>query len=90
MSSRIAAAVLLAAFGFQALSQTASPAVAPAPKVPDQIVYEAFFQKVMFLEDLAKKLDAQKEEGWRRCPFHHPAHHQADGPGGGYPEGAGG
>jgi len=63
MSSRIAAVLLLAGFGFQALSQTA-PAAA-APKVPDNIVYEAFFHKVLFLEDVAKKLDAQKKSGAR-------------------------
>jgi hypothetical protein len=64
MSSRIAAVLLLVGFGFQGLCQTA-PAAASPPKVPDNIVYEAFFQKVLFLEDVAKKLDARKKSGAR-------------------------
>ena len=64
MFSRIAVVLLLAGFGFQAPCQTA-PAAAPPPKVPDNIVYEAFFHKVLFLEDVAKKLDAQKKDGAR-------------------------
>jgi hypothetical protein len=62
MSPRIAVVLLLTGFGSQALCQTA-PAATPSPAVPRNIVYEAFFRKVLFLQDVANKLDAKKEDG---------------------------
>jgi hypothetical protein len=62
MSPRVAVVLLLTGFRFQAFCQTA-PAAAPSPKVPNNIVYEAFFRKVLFLQDLAAKQDAQKKSG---------------------------
>lgn len=60
MPPRAPVVLLLMGFGFQALCQMAQPAT-PSPKVPNNIVYEAFFRKVLFLQDLANKLDAQKK-----------------------------
>jgi hypothetical protein len=57
MSPRIVVALLLTGFCFQALCQSA---VTPSPKVPNNIVYEALFRKVIFLQNVANKLDAQK------------------------------
>jgi hypothetical protein len=53
-------ALLLAGSAVHALCQTA--AAATPPQVPYVIVYEGLFHKVLFLEDVAAKLDAKKKD----------------------------
>lgn len=60
MLRRTIVALLLSGFGFQALCQTA-PAAAP-PQVPYVIIYDGLFHKVLFLEGVAAKLDANKKD----------------------------
>jgi hypothetical protein len=68
MFSRVLAAVLLTGTGFTALCQSPpKQQLAQLTQVPDYILYDAFFFRVNWLNDLADKLDAKGQNGaWAR------------------------
>ena len=57
MFQRLFVIVLLAGLGFPALCQ--KPQSTPATPVPDYILYDAFFYRVKWLNDLADKYDSR-------------------------------
>ena len=57
MSHRILVIVLLAGLGFPALCQ--KPQTTQATKVPDYVLYDAFFFRVKWLNDLADKYSSR-------------------------------
>jgi hypothetical protein len=57
MSHRILVTVLLAGLGFPALCQ--KPQTTQATKVPDYVLYDAFFFRVKWLNDLADKYSSR-------------------------------
>jgi hypothetical protein len=59
--SRVVFSVLLAAFAFPALCQ--KPQVTEVKQIPDYVLYDSFFHRVSWLNDLADNLAAQGKDG---------------------------